>query len=562
MALTFLGGSFGFLISLATPKQYKAESQIFISTPTPSIDIGALQQGSNFAQQRVISYARVLSGPATLVPVIKTLGLQMNSSELAGKIKSSAPLGTVLINITVTDNTGVRAAAIANAVAIQFGETIKTLELPQFGDNAGVKATMVRSAEIPGGPSTPNTKLNLLTGMLTGFIIACLIGIVRQIFDSSVKNVNHLSGRPLLSTIFFDPEAEESPLLTNIGNYSIRAESFRHLRTALKFPTDQNNCEVIAVTSAFPGEGKTTTSINLAIAYAQIGLKVALVEADLRRPSFKKYFTSDSDHAIGLMEVLDRIESGKAPKKYESFFQSFGNEDECFEWIASGAIPNNPAEKLDSAASSVFISGLKREYDIVIVDTPPALPVTDAAVLSAKVDSVIVVARAGVTKQSHLLGVFELLDNLRAKTLGVVLNMVPQHARGEEYGYAYNRYEPKSKYGYSYGYGYGTTEPYGPLVLQSNLPATGQMRVPLEVRIKAKLANRKKVRASKAVGDSSPQSNLPATSQMRVPVEVRIKAKLANRKKVRASKAVGGASPEVKSSEFEKLLAEIEKKYS
>ncbi len=527
MALTFLGGSFGFLISLATPKQYKAESQIFISTPTPSIDIGALQQGSNFAQQRVISYARVVSGPATLVPVIKTLGLQMNSSELAAKIKSSAPLGTVLININVTDDTGVRAAAIANAVAIQFGETIKTLELPQFGESAGVKATMVRSAEIPGGPSTPNTKLNSLTGMLVGFIIACLIGIVRQIFDSTVKNVNHLSGRPLLSTIFFDPEAEENPLLSNIGNYSVRAESFRHLRTALKFPTDQNNCEVIAVTSAFPGEGKTTTSINLAIAYAQTGLKVALVEADLRRPSFKKYFTSDSGHSVGLIEVLNLIDSGKSPKSYERLFQSFGSSDDCFEWLGSGAIPNNPAEKLDSAAMDTFFAGLKREYDIVIVDTPPALPVTDAAVLSAKVDSVIVVARAGVTKQSHVEGVFDILDNLRAKTLGVVLNMVPQHARGEEYGYAYNRYEPKSKYGYSYGYGYGTAEPYGPLVLQSNLPATGQMRVPLEVRIKAKLANRKKVRTSKVI-------------------EV--------------------AAPDVKSSapmsEFEKLLAEIEKKHS
>jgi capsular exopolysaccharide synthesis family protein len=362
---------------------------------------------------------------------------------------------------------------------------------------------------------------------LTGFIIACLIGIVRQIFDSSVKNVNHLSGRPLLSTIFFDPEAEESPLLTNIGNYSIRAESFRHLRTALKFPTDQNNCEVIAVTSAFPGEGKTTTSINLAIAYAQIGLKVALVEADLRRPSFKKYFTSDSNHSMGLIEVLNLIESGKTPKSYERLFQSFGSDDDCFEWIGSGAIPNNPAEKLDSAAVDTFFAGLKREYDLVIVDTPPALPVTDAAVISAKVDSVIVVARAGVTKQSHLAGVFEILDSLRAKTLGVVLNMVPQHARGEEYGYAYNRYEPKSKYGYSYGYGYGTTEPYGPLVLQSNLPATGQMRVPLEVRIKAKLANRKKVRASKAV-------EVAAAEVISSPLE----------------------------SEFEKLLAEIEKKYS
>lgn len=527
LALTFLGGSLGLLVSLATPKQYTAESQIFISTPTPSIDIGALQQGSNFAQQRVISYARVISGPATLVPVIKTLGLQMNSSELAGKIKSTAPLGTVLININVTDDSGVRAAAIANAVAIQFGETIKTLELPQFGESAGVKATMVRSAEIPGGPSTPNTKLNLLTGILAGFIIACLIGIVRQIFDSSVKNVNHLSGRPLLSTIFFDPEAEKNPLLSNIGNYSIRAESFRHLRTALKFPIDQNNCEVIAITSAFPGEGKTTTSINLAIAYAQTGLKVALVEADLRRPSFKKYFTSDSDHSMGLIEVLNLIESGKTPKSYERLFQSFGSDDDCIEWISSGAIPNNPAEKLDSAAMDTFFAGLKREYDIILVDTPPALPVTDAAVLSAKVDSVIVVARAGVTKQSHIAGVFEILDNLRAKTLGVVLNMVPQHARGEEYGYAYNRYEPKFKYGYNYGYGYGTAEPYGPLVLQSNLPATGQMRVPLEVRIKAKLANRKKVRASKAVE---------------------------------------ALKPEVKSnqieSEYEKLLAEIKKKHS
>jgi capsular exopolysaccharide synthesis family protein len=375
--------------------------------------------------------------------VIKTLGLQVSSSELAGKIKSSAPLGTVLININVKDDNAVRAAAIANAVAIQFGETIKTLELPQFGENAGVKATMVRSAEIPGSPSTPNTKLNSLTGILTGFIIACLIGIVRQIFDSSVKNLNHLSGRPLLATILFDPEAEEHPLISDIGNYTVRAESFRHLRTALKFQIDQNKCDVIAITSAFPGEGKTTTSINLAITYAQIGLKVALVEADLRRPSFKKYFPSNQPN--GLMEILNLIELGKAPKRYENLLQSFGSKDNCFEWIGSGVIPNNPAEKLGSAAMDTFLAGLKREYDIVIIDTPPALPVTDAAVLSAKVDSVIVVARAGATKQSHLAGVFDILDNMRAKTLGVVLNMVPQHARGEEYGYAYNRYEPKSK---------------------------------------------------------------------------------------------------------------------
>ena len=490
--MSFLGATFGLLVSVASPKLYKAGSQIFISTPTPAIDIGELQQGSSFAQQRVISYSRVISGPATLVPVIEELGLKMSSSELAGKISSSAPLGTVLINIDVTDVSPIRAAAIANAVAVQFGKTIQTLELPQFGDSSGVKSTMVRSAEVPSSPSSPNTKLNLLTGLFFGFIIACLIGIVRQIFDSTVKNADHLSGKQLLSTILFDTDAEENPLVSDMGNYSVRAESFRHLRTALKLPKSENECEVIAITSAFPGEGKTTTSINLAISFAQTGLKVALVEADLRRPSFKKYFDESNSQSFGLTNILDQIDSNKAKKKYETYFQVFGSATDSIEWIYSGDIPPDPAEKLGTSAMRNFISGLKREYDIVIIDTPPALPVTDAAVISSIVDSVIIVVRAGVTRQVHLSGVIEVLENLNVKIAGVVINMVPQNTRGEEYGYAYNRYDPRTKYGYNYGYGYGygTSEPYGPLVLQSTQPATGEMRVPLEVRIRNKFAKK------------------------------------------------------------------------
>jgi len=471
---------------------YTASSQIFISTPTPAIDIGALQQGSSFAQQRVISYSRVISGPATLVPVIEQLGLKMGSSELAGKISASAPLGTVLINIGVTDVSPIRAAAIANAVAVQFGKTIQTLELPQFGDSSGVKSTMVRSAEVPSAPSSPNTKLNLLSGLFCGFIIACLIGILRQIFDSTVKNPNHLSGKQLLSTVLFDTEAEEKPLISDVGNYSIRAESYRHLRTALKLPKSENECEVIAVTSAFPGEGKTTTSINLAISFAQTGLKVALVEADLRRPSFKKYFNSLNLKNFGLTNIIDSIESNGAKKKYETYFQIFGTDSDSIEWINSGDIPPDPAEKLGTKAMCDLLAGLKKEYDIVIIDTPPALPVTDAVVISALVDSVIIVVRAGVTKQAHLKGVVEALENMGAKIAGVVINMVPIHTRGEEYGYAYNRYSPKTKYGYKngygygYGYGYGSTEPYGPLVLQSTQPVTGELRIPLDVRIRNK----------------------------------------------------------------------------
>jgi capsular exopolysaccharide synthesis family protein len=291
-----------------------------------------------------------------------------------------------------------------------------------------------------------------------------------------------------LSTILFDTDADEHPLISDIGNYSVRAESFRHLRTALKLPKSENECEVIAITSAFPGEGKTTTSINLAISFAQTGLKVALVEADLRRPSFKKYFDESNSQNFGLTNILDQIDSNKAKKKYETYFQVFGGAADSIEWISSGDIPPDPAEKLGTSAMRNFISGLKREYDIVIIDTPPSLPVTDAAVISSIVDSVIIVARAGITRQVHLAGVIEVLENLNAKIAGVVINMVPQNTRGEEYGYAYNRYDPKTKYGYNYAYGYGTSEPYGPLVLQSTEPATGELRIPLDVRIRNKFA--------------------------------------------------------------------------
>jgi succinoglycan biosynthesis transport protein ExoP len=504
LVLSFLGATLGLIVSIASPKMYEAQSQIFISTPTPAVDIGAMQQGSSFAQQRVISYSRVITGPATLVPVIEKLGLKMSASELAGKISSAAPLGTVLINITVSDLSPVRTAAIANAVAIQFGETIESLELPQFGDSAGVKSTMVRAAEVPQNPSSPNKKLNVLTGLLSGFVIACLIGIVRQIFDSSVKNASHLLGRPLLTTVFFDSDAAEKPLISDIGTYSVRAESFRHLRTALKFPRNKNHCDVIAVTSAFPGEGKTTTSINLAISFAQTGLKVALIEGDMRRPSFKKYFHKSNQDQMGLTGLLNLIENGKAPKSYQKYFEIFGSDENCIEWLGSGLIPDNPAEKLGSAAMIELIEGLRTEYDIVIIDTPPALPVTDAAVISTTVDSVLIVAKAGVTRQSHVAGVFEILDNLKSTTLGVVLNMIPVNSRGEEYGYAYNRYEPSSKYGYKngYNYGYGQSDPYGPLVIRSNEPASGPMRVPLEVRMRAKFKK------------SAKDSNLPVEEQV------------------------------------------------
>ena len=562
LVLLIVGSSVGLFISIISPKIYESESQIFISTPSPILDISALPEGSSFAEQRVVSYARLINAPITLVPVINKLALNMSASELASKITSTAPLGTVLINIKVKDISGERAAAIANAVALQFGETINSLEQPEMGTSSGVKSTMVRSGIIPNSPSSPNTKLNVLIGLIFGFVFACLIGILREIFDSTVKNANHLSGKQLLSTILFDEDAEENPLVSEIGNYSVRAESFRHLRTALKLPKSENECEVIAITSALPGEGKTTTSINLAISFAQTGLKVALVEANLRRPSFKKYFDKSNSVSFGLTNILDQIDFNKSTKKFETYFQVFGSATDSIEWIYSGNIPPDPAEKLGGSAMRDFISSLKREYDIVIVDTPPVLPVTDAAVISSIVDSVIIVVHAGVTRQVHLSGVIEVLENSNAKIAGVVINMVPQNTRGEEYGYAYNRYDPRTKYGYGYGYGYGsgTSEPYGPLVLQSTQPATGEMRVPLEVRLrnKNKIAKRKadKNKSNKHIQAFEETLKLhdaevaAPLKKSKKPAKVRKLSKLKSRKMIKADSM----------SDFDSILNQILKK--
>ncbi len=436
-------------ITFSMTPMYQATSQIFVSTPASSLDISALATGSSFSQQRVKSYAQIINGPATLKPVIDFLELDETAYSLSKRVTASAPLDTVLITLKVSDESAIMAAKIANAVARQFSLTVASLEISQSGTGSSpVKVSTVKDAVTPTSPSSPKKALNLALGILLGLGLGLALAIIRQIFDTSIKTEEDLMGLTLLAAIPFDKEAETKPLLTQLGRYASRAESYRQLRTNLQFIRPDSPARVIAVTSAMPGEGKTTTSINIALAMKQAGSKVVLIEADLRRPKIHEYLKTPK-YETGLSELLSGIKPAKTFDQIDSLLIEAA---EGVKVLSSGAIPPNPAELLNSDAMTSLLSILKEHFDYVIIDCPPLLPITDGALIAAKSDGVLLVVRAASTKTAQLKGSIESLTAVGSGILGVELNMIPQNRSYYDYGYKYGYY--------SYGKrGYGAKAP-------------------------------------------------------------------------------------------------------
>ena len=269
------------IITFATTPTYQSQAELFVSTPASALDISALATGSSFSQQRVKSYAQIIDSPLTLAPVIKQLELKITPAQLAKQISASAPLDTVLIALTVTDTNPDRAAAIANAVANQFGTTVGDLELHGIGVDSPVKVSTVKMAIPAEAPSNPKKSINFALGLLLGLGLGVGLASLRRLLDNTIKNEDDLDGAPLLAAIGFDDIANEKPLITQIGRYAARTEAFRTLRTNLQFLRPDSHPQVIVVTSALPSEGKSTTAINLALSLAQGGSKTVLIEADL-----------------------------------------------------------------------------------------------------------------------------------------------------------------------------------------------------------------------------------------------------------------------------------------
>lgn len=417
---------------ILTKPIYTADTQLFVAIQN-SGSVQELQQGNTFTQARVQSYVKTVESPIVLQPVIDTLGLDQDAAELAGQVTATADLNTVLISISASDHSPVRAAAIAQEVAASLINAVENLEKPRNGGSSPVNLSIIKPAQAPSAPSAPNSRMTLLTGLVLGLASGVGIALLRVKLDTRIRGEADLRGitdAPLLGGIAFDQDAVKKPLLTQTPPQSPRAESFRQLRTNLQFANVSGQAKTVLVTSSLPGEGKSTTATNLAIALAQAGQTVCLVDADLRRPKINEYL--GLERSAGLTTAL----VGNAD--VDELLLPWG-EDNLFV-LTSGQIPPNPSELLGSSVMQQLIQRLEHDFDTVVIDAPPLLPVTDAAVLSQHVGGVVLVVGSQKVRKQDLEKSLANLAMVGSSVLGISLNHLPSRGH-DSYAYTYSTHE-------------------------------------------------------------------------------------------------------------------------
>ena len=419
-AFVFLGVSGGALASALTPVQYSSSTRLFVAVQIlPGSTTGDLVQGNNFATQKVLAYRDVATTPRVLDPVIESLALDTTAADLARRVTATAEPDSVIIEITATGTTPAAAAALTRSIAASFADVVvNQLEKPADDSASPVKIEVLQPAVEPRNPVAPVVPLNLALGALIGLSVGLLVAVTIGLLDSRIRgreDIEKITDIPVLGRIAFDSNAKEHMLIAR-GHNTPRAEAFRTLRTNLQFVGFERPTRTLVVTSAVPSEGKTTTLANLAIVLAENGATVAVVDADLRVPRLADYLGLEG--GVGLSDVL----AGRVP--LVDVLQPWGTGDQIMV-LPAGRNPPNPSELLGSQAMSELISGLGKNYDYVLIDAPPVLPVTDAAVLSRFTDGTLYVAAARRVKATEVRTAILTLETAGITPIGIVLSMLP-----------------------------------------------------------------------------------------------------------------------------------------
>jgi capsular exopolysaccharide synthesis family protein len=327
----------------------------------------------------------------------------------------------------------------------------------------GLRSTNIRVVDpalAPGGPSRPQKARNILLAFLIGLVGGVGLALFREYLDNTVKSpddIEALTGLPSLAVVPAMPglNAHQGRLSRRTGEAgspgriellsyaqpkSQISEAFRALRTSLLLSQAEHPPQVILVTSALPREGKTTAAVNLAVTLAQLGDRTLLMDSDLRKPGVRRALNLTLGKDVGLSSYLAGVSSlDEATIQHPTITNLSA--------LTTGPVPPSPADLLSSHRMREAIAELRRRFKFIVIDSPPVMAATDAVILSALTDGVLLVVRSGETPKEAFTRTRDLLAAVKCRLLGVVLNAVDSSAPDYYYSYRY--------YPYAYGYGYG-----------------------------------------------------------------------------------------------------------
>lgn len=428
--LALVGGGAAFAYSNAQTPIFHSTASVYFAmrSGTSGSDIN---QGSAYTQNQMLSFAQLAGSAAVLQEVKDDLKLDESISQIRKQTEISIPQNTVILDVTAGSSNRDAAAALANSVADNLATVVADVAPRDPNGASTVVARVIEPASPATFQSSPNKSRDALAGVIGGALLAILALTLWTLLDTRVRNADvlrRITPLPMLGAIPVHAGATRRPIFVQQPN-SASAEAYRQVRSALRFAAVGHDIRAIAVTSSVPGEGKTTVAANIALSYAEAGLRVLLVDADLRRPMAAELL--GLENAVGLTTVLVNDVS------IERAIMTWG--DGHLNVLTAGAVPPNPAELLASGRMGDVLSELRDHCDIMIVDTAPLLVVADASIIAPIVDAVIVVADSTRVRTAQFERTIASLDSVRASIAGIVLNRTPVPKRDNYYSQVEHR---------------------------------------------------------------------------------------------------------------------------
>ena len=483
-SITVLGIVVSLAFSLTAHKQYSATAQLLMQSSVNATGLGAGQQ-QPVTQTDVETELQLV----TSAPVQQAVRRKLNSTPAV----SASQVGqTNVIAVTAASRVPSRASLIANLYAnafVQYCQAVESrslataeaqllsqisaleLQLKSFrGKYTSPEASallnqeavlkeqlaqaqvsgavdmsavvLVTPAQTPASPSSPKPVQDGLLGLAAGLMLGLGAAFLRDSLDdrlTSKEATEHAGGAPVLAMtplVTTWRRQQHSRVVLVTEPTSPAAESYRSLRTSLQFARQGQQLRSVLITSPGAGEGKTSVLANLGVVFAQAGERVVLVSSDLRRPMIGEFFGLSEE--VGLTSVLlGQRTLMEAVVPVPGF--------DRLSLLPAGPVPSNPAEMLNSVDAENMFAQLRDHCALILMDSPPVLPVTDASILSRYADATLVLAAAGQTRRTDLHRSVEKLDQVGATILGIVLNKVTrQTGRYYRYTYAYKAYTTDS----------------------------------------------------------------------------------------------------------------------